>query len=52
MTRASVASWLGCSDVTEEQASEHCRKQGLGKKETKEFMKAFAQGKADWETIK
>lgn len=52
MTRREVAAWLGCSEVTEEQALEHCRKQGLGKKETKEFMKAFAAGKADWEAMR
>lgn len=51
MTRQFVASWLGCSSVTEEQALEHCRKQGLNKAETAEFMKAFARGKADWKAL-
>lgn len=51
MNRREVAAWLGCSEVTEEQAREHCRKQGLNKKETAEFMKAFAAGKADWAAL-
>mgnify|MGYP001549148928 CR=1 FL=1 len=51
MTRREVAAWLGCSDLTEEWALDHCHKQGLDRKETKEFMKAFAKGKVDWAEI-
>lgn len=51
MTRRYVATWLGCSDVTEAQATAHCRKQGLTPKETKQFMRWFAEGKKDWEAM-
>lgn len=51
MTRRSVATWLGCSEVTEAQALDHCRKQGLDAKATKEFIKFFRMGKADWEVM-